>query len=151
MTDETIQRYFPIAFPIFFAMLWLVITTLLSLLSGWFHLMRRFPDREDVPIVRLTWQSGRLGIVGMRSLLTLSACKTGLRVGMLRAFGPFSRPFFVPWDQISVERTTSFFMQVAKLGLGKPRGATLMVTRGVVERLASGAGSAWPEATSGRD
>ena len=146
MTDETVLRYFPFVFPIFFATLWLSITTLISLLSGWFGLMRKFPDRPEPAILQLKWQSGSMGVgVSMRSLLTLSACQTGLRVQILRLFGPFCRPFFVPWDQISIVRTKSFFMPVAILSFGKPSAGRLTIARHVADKLAHRTGVAWPE------
>jgi hypothetical protein len=84
--------------------------------------------------------------VSMQSLLTLSACQTGLRVQILRLFGPFCRPFFVPWDQISIVRTTSFFMPVARFSFGKPSAGRLTIARHVADKLAHGTGVAWPEA-----
>jgi len=147
VTDETALRYFPFVFPVFFAVMWLGITTLLGLLSGWYALMRKFPDRPEPALLKLTWQSGSMGLgVSLRSLLTLSACRTGLRVQMLRAFGPFCRPFFVPWEQISIVRTKSFFMPVARLSFGKPSAGRLTIARHVADKLAAGAGIAWPEA-----
>ena len=106
---------------------WLAVTTLLSLLSGWFQLMAKFPNRSDEPILRLRWQSGSMRGVNMNRILRLSACPTGLRVGMLPLFGPFCRDFFVPWESIVVTRATMFFFPVAKLQFGKPAVGTLTI------------------------
>jgi hypothetical protein len=146
VTDETIQRYFPVVFPLFFVTLWLVITTMLSLLSGWFRLMRTFPDRPEPANFQLKWQSGSMGAgVSMRSLLTLSACPSGLRVQILRLFGPFSRPFFVPWDQVSIVRKKTFFFPVAKLSFGRPSAGSLTLAGHVADNLARETEGAWPE------
>ena len=94
----------PLYFLIFFPLLWFAVTMLLSFLSGWFGLMERFPDRAENPLLTLTGQSGSLGKVSMSRILTLSVCPTGLRIGIMRIFGPFSRDFLVPWDEITGAR-----------------------------------------------
>jgi hypothetical protein len=133
--------YFLIAFPL----LWFAVTMILSLLSGWFGLMERYPDREEKPVVTLANQSGSLGIVSMRGVLKLSVCPSGLRVGIMRIFGPFCRDFLVPWNEITVTRSDRFFWKAAKLSFGQPSNGNLKVFADVADRLARAAGSHWPE------
>ena len=76
--------YFLIAFPL----LWFAVTMILSLLSGWFGLMERYPDRDEVAVVTLANQSGSLGLVSMRGILKLGVCTSGLRIGIMQIFGP---------------------------------------------------------------
>jgi len=127
--------------------LWLVVTTLLALFSGWFILMRVYPDRDESPVLHMSGQSGSMGLgVSMRGILTLDVCASGLRVGIMRLFGPFSRAFLVPWNEISVIRTTAFFMPIAKLrfdGVG-----SLSIPANVADRLAHAADKNWPESDS---
>jgi hypothetical protein len=95
--NSLIEQNFAVFFSLFFAGLWLTVTTLLAVLSGWFRLMARFPDQAMEPLLRIRGQSGSMGLgVGMRGILTLRVCDSGLRVGMTRIFGPFCRDFFVP-------------------------------------------------------
>jgi hypothetical protein len=83
-----------IVFPLLFAALWLSITAILALPSGWLRLMTRFPDQRAQPALRLSWQSGTMGAgVHIRGALILSVCSSGLRVGIMRLFGPFCRDF----------------------------------------------------------
>jgi hypothetical protein len=42
--------YFLIAFPLF----WFVVTLILSVVSGWFRLMERYPNRDEVALLTLT-------------------------------------------------------------------------------------------------
>jgi hypothetical protein len=136
-----------IFFPCFFVALWLTVTTILALLSGWFRLMEVYPDQSDEPILRLRGQSGTMGLgVGMNGVLILSVCPTGLRVGMMRVFGPFCRDFFVPWESIAVVRKTILFWPVAKLQFGNPAVGTLSVSAHVADRIARAAVGRWPEA-----
>src|SRR5271169_3724487 len=135
-----------IFFPLFFVALWLTVTTILALLSGWFRLMEVYPDQSDEPILRLRGQSGTMGLgVGMNGVLTLSVCPTGLRVGMMRVFGPFCRDFFVPWESIAIVRKTILFFPIAKLRFGNPVVGTLSISAHVAARIARAAMGRWPE------
>lgn len=133
--------YFLICFPLF----WFAVTMILSFVSGWFGLMERYPDRGENALAVLTNQSGSLGAVSMRGILKLSVCPSGLRVGIMRIFGPFSRDFFVPWNEITVTRADRFFWQVAKLSFGQPSVGKLTVFADVADRMARAAGNHWPE------
>jgi hypothetical protein len=138
----------PLYFLIFFALLWFAVTMLLSFLSGWFGLMERYPDHAEAPLVTLANQSGSLGRVSMSRILKLSICPSGLRIGIMRIFGPFSRDFFVPWSEISVTRGNRFFWKVAKLSFGRPSNGSLTVFAEVADHLARAAGNLWPESGS---
>ncbi len=138
---------FILLFPLVFVAMWLGVTTLLAHLSGWFELTRQFPDRDETPLLRISGQSGQMGLsVSMGAVLSLGACPSGLRVGIMRAFGPFSRPFFVPWSRISVVRSKGWFGPRADLQFGTPENGHLMIAAHVANRLARAAGDCWPEA-----
>ncbi|HLY58053.1 MAG TPA: hypothetical protein VKS60_20995, partial [Stellaceae bacterium] len=100
MSRDTVDPFFFALFPSFFIGIWLLVTTVAGLVSGWFELMRRFPDRDEGAILRIGFVSGTMGpLVRFNGLLTLSASVSGLRVGMLRLLGPFCRDFLVPWEE----------------------------------------------------
>jgi hypothetical protein len=130
---------------LFFVAVWLTVTTVLALLSGWFRLMAAYPDQSVEPILRLRGQSGTIGGVSMRSVLTLSVCPTGLRVGIMRAFGPFCRDFLVPWESIAVVRKKTLFSPVAELQFGKPVIGRLRIPTQAADRMARAAVGHWPE------
>jgi len=108
--QSDLPKYFPILFPFFFAAMWLGISTVLALKAHWFELARRYPDRTEEASLRLRFQSGRMSGVAMSGVLTLDVCATGLRVSIWRLFGPFSRPFFVPWNELTVTRRKMFLL-----------------------------------------
>jgi hypothetical protein len=143
--NELIRQNFPLYFPLFFLVMWIIVTTLLGVLSGWFVLMRTYPDREGVPLQSFSWQSGSMNLVSMRSILKLSPCASGLRLGIMRLFGPFCRDFLVPWDEVSVVRKDRFFMKVAQISFGRPAIGKLTISADVADRLARAASSHWPE------
>ena len=120
MTDETILRWLPYAFPFFFIGMWFAITTLLGLMSGWFNLQQWYPDdgSED-PLLKLGGQSGSMGIgVALNGCLKLRAYRSGLGVGIWRIFGPFQKPLRIPWAEITAEPSRTFFTPMMKLSLG---------------------------------
>jgi len=59
---------------------------------------------------------------------------------MWRVFGPVSRPFFVPWDDIKVQPRQLFFQKMARLGFGRPEAGVLSIDARSWERLAAQAG-----------
>lgn len=133
------QQYFPL----FFVGIWVAVTILSGFLTGWYALMRQYPDRPEDPLLKLRWQSGSMGLsIRLNGILTLSACPSGLRVGMLRLFGIFCRDFFVPWGEISVTRRARFFRQVAELQFGSPPAGRLTLSTSTVDDLRRAAGSA---------
>ena len=131
-----------------FALAWIGVTTLLGAMSGWFALAARYPDRDEAPLRTLRGQSGSMGVppVSFGNILTLSVCRSGLRIGLLRLFGLFARPVFVPWSDIDVERSSRPFIgPVARLRFGGSDIGRLTVESYVADRLARSSEGRWPE------
>jgi hypothetical protein len=144
--NSSIEHNFAVFSPLFFAAMWLTVTTILAVLSDWFRLRTRFPDQFEEPLLRIRGQSGSMGLgVHMRGILTLSVCSSGLRVGIMRVFGPFCGDFFVPWEAINITRKTVWFWPVAKLQFGRPGVGSLTIPAHVADRLARAAMGRWPE------
>jgi hypothetical protein len=144
---KLIQENFALFFPVFFVSLWLVVTTILALFSGWFRLMTRFPNQSAESLLRIRGVSGTMGLgISMRGILILNVCRSGMRIGMMRIFGPFCRDFFVPWGEIAVARKTTLFWPIARLNFGSPGVGRLCVSAHVADRLARAANGSWPEA-----
>jgi hypothetical protein len=142
---DILDRY-PYLFPLFFAGMWLAVTSVIAVMSGWFELQSRYPDRSEEPIRRWAMASGRLGpLAQYSSCMVLAVCPSGLRVGVWRVFGPFCRNFFVPWSDLGVQRTglaTRLVIGAGALG-DRPAGA-LTVSNGQAAQLAEAAGKLWP-------
>jgi len=144
--NSLIEQNIAVFFPLFFASLWLTVTTILAVLSGWFRLMAKFPNQALEPILQVRGQSGSMGLgVSMRRILSLGVCPSGLRVGIMRVFGPFCQDFFVPWEDIRVTRRTVLFWPIAKLQFGSPAIGSLTISAHVANRLARAAMGRWPE------
>jgi len=125
-------------FPFLFVGMWLLITTMLGVLSGWFALQSQFDRGDEAPLVTFRRLSGSMGLgVNLNGVLKLSACPSGLRISISRMFGPFQRPFLVPWAEISAERKTRFFMPMTRLGLGAPEIGKLTIDAGIWQKLSA--------------
>jgi hypothetical protein len=126
--------------------MWLTITTALGLFSGWYFLMTRYPNREETDLLSLKRLTGSMGLgVRMNRILSISACHSGLRIGMMRVFGVWCRDFFVPWEEITVNRKDGFFGQSAELQFGNPSRGRLRIPSYVADRLARASLGRWPE------
>lgn len=138
MQENELPVWLPFLFPFFFVGMWLFATTMIGVLSGWNALRERFPDRDATNLLRLGWQSGRMGkVMGGASFggcLTLTATPLGLRVAIWRLFGSFQSPFLVPWDRIRPEPVRELFAPAIRLHFGDT--GRLTIAARVWERLA---------------
>jgi len=136
--SEPIPIWLVIVFPLAFVLFWVLVTAMLGAVTGWYKLQRHFPTGTERPLVTLRMRSGAMGVgVGLHCLLTLRACPMGLRISILRMFGPFQRPFEVPWNQIRVEPAKAFFQPLVRLRLGTPEIGRLTIDARSWRRLAS--------------
>jgi hypothetical protein len=140
-------KYLFVGFPIFFVTLWVCVCVLLGALSGWYALAAAYPDRDEQPLLRLRGRSGSMGAlrIHMNNVLNLTVCPSGLRVGIMRLFGPFSRDFLVPWADIHVSRQRRWYGDEALIEFGFPPLGRLTIPAYLANRLAQAADRRWPE------
>ena len=114
-------RWFPIFFPFLFVGMWLAITSLLGVMSGWFALQQHYPRGEDDPLFKRRIGSASMGLgVHFRRVITVADCRSGLRISASRLMAPFQRPFLVPWSEVEAEETRPFFVPMVRLRFGRP-------------------------------
>lgn len=137
-TEELI---FLAVFPFLFLGFWLAITTILARLSGWPDLQARYPDMPETRrLERLHFQSGSMGDrpfggVQYGGCLTFDVCSSGLRVKVWRIFGPFLKPIFVPWSEISATAVSKFLATLVQLQFGNPEKGRLTISRRAARRI----------------
>ena len=140
------MQYVLLGLPIFIVGLVFVAGWAMGAQSGWYGLMRLYPDRIEKPIRVFNGQTGWMnGGLSFNGILTLSVCPSGLRVSVPRIVGPFSLPYFIPWSDIRVYRLTEYFMPAARMEFGEPAKGKLSVRVTTANRLARAAGKNWPE------
>jgi hypothetical protein len=119
--DPEMARWFPVVFPFLFIGMWLAVTTMLGVISGWFALQQHYPRGEGEPLFKQRITSASMGPgVHFRRVITVAAYPTGLRISASRLMAPFQRPFLVPWSEIEAEEARSFFVPMVRLRFGRP-------------------------------
>jgi hypothetical protein len=110
-------------------------------MSGWFNLQQWYPDEGgEKPLLILRGRSGRMGLgVALNGVLKLTSYQSGLGVGIWRLFGPFQKPLRIAWSEIEAEPSSSFFVPMVKLHLGKPSNGTLKISARSWSRLVDAA------------
>jgi len=141
MNEAFVAHWLPYMFPFFFLGMWLAVSTLLGLLSGWFNLQQSYADDDrEEPLLTLRGQSGSMGFgANFSGVLKFRAYRSGLGIRVSRIFGPFQKPLKVPWSAIDAEPRTSFFMPMVKLQLGRPAEGRLTISAATWARLANAA------------
>jgi len=139
--DQFLKDHFALIFPFYFCALWLLITTILATISGWFTLQTRFPVRPAQVLRNLHFQSAAMGKgagtsrTNFNGVLTISICAEGLKIDIMRIFGPFCRAFFVPWEDITLTPRKTVFGTVTDLTFGTPAIATLTARRRLADAI----------------
>ena len=145
MFSTDLLAAFPFAFPIFFVAMWLTVTTVLSMVSGWRILAAKFPNRPDATVLATFWFcSGVMGAgVNYGGCLTIQPCQEGLRVSVWKLFAPFDRPILAPWSEVRPERRRRFIVDRVVLRFGAVEAGHLEISPSLAERIADAAGARW--------
>jgi len=93
----------PILFPVFFVAIWCLVLFILSRVSGWSRLARRYEAHaiSIEPVVRFA--SARFGVTNYNGVLSIAADDRGFHLVPVRIFRPFHRPLYIPWSDVRAE------------------------------------------------
>lgn len=137
---------FAVIFPIFFVALWCGIVFLISQISGWATLARRF--RLNFPFTGQiwTWQSARMRwSCNYGSCLKVGADPTGLYLSTLILFGIGHPAPLMPWPEVTVcRRWKILFFRYVELRLGREEQIPFQISQRLADRLRPAAGTSWP-------
>jgi hypothetical protein len=116
MSEASWPLLAPLWFVLLFAVMWLVITGVLSRVSGWASLAAQFRATQPTGGENFRFVSGSMGKkgfpVGYRNCLSVSVGERGLGLTMLFLFRLGSPPLFIPWSDVeSVEEKKVFFVR----------------------------------------
>jgi hypothetical protein len=90
------------SFVIFFPILWLGITALISVISGYGALARKYPGQPQLPPGAWTNQTGSFGTSRYKKTLTIGVTPEGLFLWVMFLFRFQHPPIFVPWNEVEV-------------------------------------------------
>jgi hypothetical protein len=133
---------------LFIAGIWLVVTFLLSYISGWVYLARHYraarPFAGRFERIRAS-QMGPLGpFGGARNALYLGIDPHGLHLRMFILFRVNCRDMFVPWSEITVTRGRSFFRDYLEFHFRREPKIGVRIFGHAGDVIKALAGPAWP-------
>ena len=144
--QKWIDRHFAVVFPIYFVLLWLAITALISYTGGWRTLSKTFRARG--PFKGPTWhfQSGRMrGLSGYNNCLTVGASSDGFYLGVMFFLRFMHPPLFIPWSEVSIRtKRIWIFGERVTLTLGRESAIPLTIRGRLIGKLKDAAGNGWP-------
>jgi|WetSurMetagenome_2_1015567.scaffolds.fasta_scaffold00263_7 hypothetical protein len=108
---------------IFFIILWCLVIAILSLVSGWYQLSKKYPCPADLQIIHdcgLT--SLTLGIpyfpVSFSNCVFVRIANEGIIISILFLFRLLCPPILIPWNEVeSVQRIRYMFMNSTLLNI----------------------------------
>ncbi|RKF19277.1 hypothetical protein D6851_12500 [Altericroceibacterium spongiae] len=123
-----------------FLLFWLLVTTVLQRVAGWPQLEKAFPDRDERPEVIFRMQSGMIGMsakrrIALSACLRYDICPGGMRFMIWRLFGPFAKPFFVPWRALEMRDDDKVLRNGAFLAFGKSESGGMWMSGPAAVRL----------------
>jgi hypothetical protein len=140
-----ILMFITAGFLYFGGLLWII-----SRISGWGLLARRFRTTEEFCGERWGWQSARFRwLGGYNNCLTIGANPQGLYLSVMPIMFPlrlFHPDLLIPWQEIEVETGKMFFglYDSAQLRIGREEQVTMKIYGKLVKRVRQAAGSGWP-------
>ena len=145
MNNNTVLP-FVLVFPVFFVALWCGIIYLISQISGWALLARRFRSTSPFTGPTWRWQSCRMRWSShYGNCLTVGSDPTGLFLDILFLFRIGHPPLLIPWAEVSVRRRSQIlFWSYVDLRLGREEQVPLQISAKLADRLRTPTGVNWP-------
>jgi hypothetical protein len=140
----------PLFFVLQFIALWALVCYVISQLSGWMALSRRFRDIGAFYSYQWPFQSVRMRTLWYNNCANFGADETGLYMAVFPLFRFVHPPLFIPWSEIQVVTgNQGLIFKKRKLLLGRQELIPLIVGLPLAKKLQEAAGQAWPIETIG--
>lgn len=108
-----------ILFPLFFAAIWLSVTGLLAVMSGWRQLATQYVSRQPSQGKDFYMVSGTVGSaafpVSYNNCLTVFIASNGFYIQPIALLAFFSPKLFIPWRDVEVIKTSYLFFPVWRI------------------------------------
>lgn len=132
--------------PLFFVTIWCTICFVLSRVSGWSLLAKRFRADSRFPGRIWGWQSARMRWgCNYNNCLTFGSAPSGLYLSIMFLFRIGAPSLLIPWPEVTFWRRRKFlFFRFVELRLGREEQVPLMMRARLADALKSAAGSNWP-------
>jgi hypothetical protein len=147
MSDDSMAQTAMIVTPVIAVLLLALTVYLMPKIMGWDRLEKLFPDRPGDPVIaRYNFQSLYIAKPGKsppgpfyQGPVVLMACQNGLRIRIWKIFQPFSKPVFLPWEQITTRSFQSRLLPVKACSLivGEGQPFTLTIIARVARKISN--------------
>jgi hypothetical protein len=128
---------------LFFGVVWLGASWLISLLSGWRRLSEAYPER--LPFTGKHWwfQSAEMGRKShYGGSLIVGANHEGLHLSVLLPFRIAHPPLFIPWSDISMrEQKARFSFTKVELAFQKAPGVPMRINTALARKIQQARGN----------
>lgn len=98
---------------IWFVVLWTLVMSLMSIISGWRKLSLLYPAPQTVnddSSLRFSMCSLRMGFISYNSIADITFTHSGIVFKVMKIFSFMHKPIFIPYEKISdVENGRKFF------------------------------------------
>ena len=140
-----VDRHLAAIFPIYFLLLWLLVSTIISFIGGWFSLAKVYRTRAVFNGARWRMQSGQMRWrANYNNALTIGVNQQGLYLASVFFFRFMHPPLLIPWNEITVRRSQGWFFEYVTFTLGRERAIPLQIRGNLAARLHESAGNCWP-------
>ncbi len=137
--------FWAVIFPAYFISLWLLVSTVISLIGGWFSLSKIYRARGQFLGTQLRRQSGQMRwLAKYGGVLTLGTNQEGLYLANMFLFRFMHPPLLIPWEQVRIRRGKFWFFEYVTFILGRELAIPLQLRSKLADQLRSMAGDRWP-------
>jgi len=130
----------PYGFAVYFVMLWCFVCIVLSVMSGWFALSRRFHKQSDPYGETRSAGPFSYGIrmrfrIGYGNVIRLTAAEDALYLSILLLFRIGHPPLRIPWQDVQFGRSKFLWQQYVVLTLGKQERIPMRISERMARKL----------------
>jgi len=151
MSSNGAQWASPLLVASCFVALWIVVTWLLSHISGWVALARIYRANREAGGIPVRLRAARMGrnLVGQfRNVLTLWVGSDGLQLRLQFFFRINSPDLFFPWSDVAVTHGRQWFFDYVELKFRQAPEIPLRIYGKSAELVRAAAGDDWPQTRS---
>jgi hypothetical protein len=134
-----------VIFPIYFLLLWLLVSTSISFVGGWHSLAEVYRTPVEFNGQKWGMQSGQMRwLANYNNILTIGASPQGLYLASVFLFRFAHPPLLVPWSEIKLQRKKGWVFEYVTFTLGHELAIPLRIRGKLAAKLRDSAGNSWP-------
>jgi hypothetical protein len=114
---------------VLFVGLWLLLTKLFSLVSGWHKLVSVFPGIDMSEGVMVSHQTARIGNILYKKCLIWECRETGFFMKTMALFKGFHSPVLIPWSEIRINPAKYVFQDGYAISVQSVPGFSMWVKK----------------------